>query len=505
MNERAACAAALTSTAATLTSRRDIVVHCIRDVDAPPGQFQRSAASITINAAAFTTLSPHDASVLGVLLHELGHAEHTPRRGVPARLAGWVDCLEEPRIEKAMLDAHPDAPAWLQASAAMAAPTRAPLDAAEAAEALILTFGRIAAGIVAADFAAEVISHCTALFSDIDVADLNAAITAATGVADSDLDSLIDHATVIADIVDRATGCDGVPPPGRHGHNHTQPIAADGDDTGDPPQPDTTSAPHQHRGASSTAVADQHTAIVSRIGSISSTLRPPTDDEVRQAVHVGSWLTGPTTPRSVTTEHAVASPPGRLRMPELLRAHAQLAMGLQVTARPWERSRTEDIATTPIEVGVIIDRSHSMRHHLDHVAGVAWIITQALTASGRGRSCLWGFSDFAETIPTSDTNSVVVPDVGRGSSALPFALDDYSKWVSAQPNTARTLAIISDGALQGPSITASLTSFADAGVRVVWCTPAGRAATSLPASVTHVALEQSNLVQELLSTTGGAG
>lgn len=505
MNETAATAAALTTMAAALTCRRDLVVHCVDEVDAPPGHFQLSTASVTINAAAFTNMDLASPRLRGVLLHEIGHAEHTPRRGVPARLAGWVDCLEEPRIERAMLTAHPDAPEWLQASAVMATPTQVPRDAAEAAEALILTFGRIAAGVVAADFADDLITSCADRFTAPDMCHLEAAIAAATTVADTDLDSLLTHAATIADIVDRTMGGNNIPPPGGHGHSHTQPL--DDDHSSPPPHPPADTGPEagmqSNRGAT-TGPADEHTAMVSPIGTISTTLRPPTNDEVRQAIHIGSWMTGPITPRSVVRGRAVASPPGRLHMPELLRAHAQLDMGLQVTARPWTRPHVEDMPTTPIEVGVIVDRSHSMRHHLDHVAGVAWIISQALTASGRGRSCLWGFSDFAEIIPTNDMHSVVVPDEGRGSSALPFALADYVKWSSSQPNTARTLAIISDGALQGRAIDTDIDHIASTGVRVVWCTPTGHAPTLLPASVTHVALDEANLVHELLSATRGA-
>lgn len=506
MNETAATAAALTSMAVALTCRRDLVVHCVNDPDAPPGHFQLSTASVTINAAAFTDMDLTSPRIRGVLLHEIGHAEHTPRRGVPARLAGWVDCLEEPRIERAMLTAHPDAAEWLQASAVMATPTQAPRDAAEAAEALILTFGRIAAGVAAAGFAGDLITCCAGWFADQeDMQHLEAAITAATTVADTDLDSLLTHASTIADIVDRTTGGNDVPPPGGHGHSHAQPV--DNDHSSLPPHPPADTSPEagmqSHRGAT-TGPADEHTAMVSPIGTISTTLRPPTNDEVRQAIHVGSWLTGPTTPRSVVRGRAAAAPPGRLHMPELVRAHAQLDMGLQVTARPWTRLHVEDMPTTPIEVGVIIDRSHSMRHHLDHVAGVAWIISQALTSSGRGRSCLWGFSDFAEIIPTSDVHSVVVPDEGRGSSALPFALADYSKWSSRQPNTARTLAIISDGALQGPAIDTDVDHLASTGVRVVWFTPRGNTPAQLPASATHVALDEANLIHELLSATRGA-
>lgn len=124
-------AAHLTRFAAQHCARGDVVVRV--DLQLPgPAQFDHATAQITVNPQLI--LNPIEWGMLaddpskatsfgrlaGALVHEVGHADHTRRRQLPAELEPWAALLEEPRIEAAMLAGDPDLRLLLAESAAAA-------------------------------------------------------------------------------------------------------------------------------------------------------------------------------------------------------------------------------------------------------------------------------------------------------------------------------------------------------------------------------------------------
>lgn len=509
----AAASATLTWTAAEWATRRDLIVKCVNDPTLPTGQFHFDTAHIVINLAAFTDgaddvlITDHPA-LLGVLLHEVGHAEHTPKRVVPPTLRAWVNLLEEPRIEGRMRDAHPRARDWLRQSGMTALKVREATSVADAAETIILAYGRVCAGVLADDDVAEVLSAPMTLVEPSILAVLQSSIESAVTLDDSDATGILVAAARIAAVIDAAGG-DATQSAAIIDHNLTasstneqQPpdISADPAVTAtallaDPPP------------AGATDLAAVHARRVTTLSPVSATTRPPHPHETAALTSVGSWLQGAVTPRELPTRHSSSRPPGKLDIRQVMWGQAQTDMGQVVTAAPWTRPRRAFTATQSIEIGIIVDRSYSARTYLDEAAGAAWVLTQSLAASHAGRARTWVFSDCAEVLADGLRDQVTVPKTGSGSSALPSALVNYLDWSVATTAT-RVLAVISDGTLQSEPLRGMISSIEQSGVRVLWCAPTVAAqqnsARHITASTHTMQLGVDNLIQTVLSLTSGS-
>jgi hypothetical protein len=512
----AAASADLTWVAAELGTRRDIVVTCIRDDEQPAGQFVFGRAEIVMNLPRLLDADEppegnqwwlKHARLMGVLVHELGHAHHTPRRQVPQHLRAWVNLLEEPRIEAAMLSSHIDTPTWLRSSALSSLIVQEPESAADAAETIILTVGRNAAGILTDADIADVIAPAERIFTAPQLHTLRIHIRRAATAADDDLDSILASAAGIAALVDEASGQTGLQPSGVDDHTLTDADLPDHTAVADagpthtlPPSPQGSAVTCRDAG-----LRDTHARMVTPIKPVSSTTRGPTAAERTRAQQIGSWLTGPSTSRLTRLDIPHSSPPGRMRTQEVMRGEAQHDLGVEVTAKPWSRTRVLDEPSASCDVAVIIDRSLSMRAHLDDAAGAAWVLDRALRSSGTGRACTWVFSDFAEVLPTGRPDEVVVPQEGSGSCGLAAALADFSRWSSSDRRVPRVLAVVSDGALRGAPVAPLLAEIEADGTHTLWCAPTPmslqRSAVHYTSRTHTMELGRDDLIQALLAAT----
>lgn len=485
--DHAALAAAMTWFVGDTITREDLIVAAINDDRAPRGEFLFTQARITLNAARIdmggytrgddlTAWAGTHPIAMGVLMHEAGHAEHTPRSRIcDPRVRIWVDLLEEPRIEAAMRDRHPHARTWLAASAATALTVREAFSTADAAQTFVLAYGRHAAGIFDQDQIADVLSAPRRTLPQWAVTELEHVITSAVWLADDDTAGISAAATTIADIVEEATTAAGERPP----HPNPTPDTGPGD-TQSPTQ--TTAEPPRVDDADDTTVPDAGDPANTKdsgrsriISQHNSFRRPPHPHEVREAHQIGSTLAGHAASTCIPIAKPSPRPPGRIRMRELVRAAAQQELGLPATALPWTRHEHRITPTQPFEVGIIVDRSDSMHLYFDAVAGLAWMLERSMTSAQAGRVCAWAFSDTSEVLPVGNVNEVVVPAGGATSTGLPDALRDYQLWTDHHGNHQRVLVIISDG--QFDSVRSPIADICSAGTRVLWWAPTTRALT----------------------------
>jgi hypothetical protein len=121
----------------------------------------------------------------------------------------------------------------------------------------------------------------------------------------------------------------------------------------------------------SSAVADP------RLGTPTRRLREPTPAEQAAARRLARALRAAAHRRRVTTAVTSPTPPGRLRMRDVLVADAQRAAGAVPTAEPFTRTLRRGMPTPPLRLGIACDVSRSMSLLARPVASAAWIPARA--------------------------------------------------------------------------------------------------------------------------------
>lgn len=543
-NHASAIAAHLSEFAAVHSRRRDVIVRVDNTLNGR-AQFDRSTAQITVNLNRIldpgerTQLQATPAhaieytALVGVLVHEIGHADHTPRRALPAHLERWAAVLEEARIERIMLERNPDWQTPLAASAA--AVTRHPRsgDTIGAIELLALLGGRTHARVFPAAKTAAPLEQAAQFLDSHDAQKVLEIAAAAADLADTGHEAMAQLAGRLYEIVVQYSTA-GAAATDLLGH-----VAAGGSTD----QPDTAQAQrtsssndeHHTRSAGETtgpgegsgplrsptpkhSGGNANVSVVRNPGFYSGSLgagrardwftvttlpasqsstRPASALDHQKVRRLGSWLAGQYTPAEVTGTITAAAPPGSARMAELVRATAQHDLGLQVTAAPWRRRRTREQPTTPVDLGLIVDRSTSMAEHLAAAADTAWTLTQALTGTV-GRAQTWVFGDRAHTLPAADRTRIITPVPAGTTLALLPAVLDYARW--SRPNgAARMLVVLSDGGLQGDPVRQELERLTEQGVSVIGLAPTtgsvAALAHHLPAEASVTALGSDLLAQ----------
>ena len=507
-----AAAATLTWWATDFTHRDDLIVTVGFD-DEHPGRYIFDEARIHIDLSRFD-IDPSQTlcgsswvhahpEVLGVVVHEIGHADHTPRRRVPPSLRAWVDLLEEPRVERAMVDAYPETVGWLAASARRALVVREAHAPADAVAALILSLGRVHAGVLDDGDIVDLVAIVERALPPTIRAEVFDVIATAVHFKDQQLTDILAAAARIVALLE-GVGAD-TDPAAVADHQATT-RAEDGGGPNDSTslgENASTDPPGGTMVAGGSAGIDNgvdnaHRMSVTAVAAVTSSSRAPSQEERIMVSRIGSWLRGNDTEAVVRRSRPRSRPTGHLRMQSLMRAQSQHDLGLSQTATPWIRTQTRHDQTASVELAVIIDRSKSMEPQLDRVAGTTWVIGQSLTP-GLGRSCTWVFSEFAEVLPQNHSDRVTVPTASGGSTALAAALKDYQIW--STPGAAKVLAIISDGALRGDAVQPMLAAIAATGTRIIWFTPTSSTmrlpSFHAPAGTPIVALDDVDLAQEL--------
>ncbi|MFC0313566.1 hypothetical protein ACFQNE_03120 [Gordonia phosphorivorans] len=491
-------AAQLTELAAHHSDRGDLIVRVDNDLDGY-AQFDRRTAQISVNVNQLVGDGPaanlYEGSVapaqypalLGALAHEAGHADYTRPRRMPAAVEPWAALLEEPRMERRVLERNPELRTVLAASAATVLGESLTANPIAAMELLILLGGRALTGVFPTSLVRAPLQRALTALRDADRSRVQQIVGRAVALADDDLDALQDCAQELAQIA--ATYDQDAAP--RTAPGHAAPTSEDNDDrsnqdeaaaadpepvTGDHPDEVVQKFPPAYIGADpkflsaalpNIAATDWYT--VTALDQNQSTVREATAADYQAVRKIGSWVAGHHHDATVTTTVAAASPPGALRMAELVRASAQQELGLAVTALPWRRRRTLITPTVPVDVGMIVDRSHSMTSFMPAIADATWVLHHALTA-GTGRSQSWVFAERAHILPATSPSHILTPTAEGTTIAMLPALLDYRRW--ARPHgSARLLVVISDGGLYGDPVREELARLHDEGVMVVGLAP----------------------------------
>lgn len=508
----------LTGLAAKSTGRHDIIVRLDQQLPVP-AQFDLAEATISMNLLrlldppevdrllAAPTAAEEFPHLLGALIHEVGHADHTRFHRLPPPIAEWATVIEEPRIEKVMVDKDPANAPLLAASAARVLGEAG--DAIAAMELMVLLGGRVLAGVFPAARAKDALGRASEHLAVGDADRVLELTGRGVELDDDDLAGLVEVADAlhqiaarysttgrpsgaVVDVVDSSAGDEQEP------ESEADPGSRD-EDVADrigsfpPPQPGSEPRPaaampprdrpgyigRNARFMSSTLNAESAADwfSVTTLPAPESEGRAATPADHRRVHQLGSWLSGQHTPAQVATRTATAAPPGRLHMSELVRATAQHDLGLPVTATPWTRQRTREAPTAAMDVGLIVDRSDSMGPHMEAVAETAWTLAQAL-ARPVGRAQTWVFSDIANTLPVADVDQIVVPHAHGGTIALLPAIEDYARWTPSR-DRARVCLILSDGALYGDPVRDVLARLAADGVVVAGLAPTADGAAAL--------------------------
>lgn len=159
---------------------------------------------------------------IGLLAHEAAHARHTrwtptAFAGVPQTVARAAVLLEEPRIERRQLSRRPGDRVYLRAASQLLdlpspADGSVPATRWHAAQAALLTAGRVDAGVLDASEVKDVLRLCRATLGS-DLRKLRAVWRKALELADGDADGLITLAARWVDIVGVDDPTAAPPPP----------------------------------------------------------------------------------------------------------------------------------------------------------------------------------------------------------------------------------------------------------------------------------------------------
>lgn len=96
--------------------------------------------------------------------------------------------------------------------------------------------------------------------------------------------------------------------------------------------------------------------------------------------------------RADTISHIpVDKPQGKMVMRQAVRRSIQRDMGVEVTAKPWNRMHHEQQLNPPLIMGVAMDVSHSLKEYIPAFMRYMWSLNEAiLMNSGEVHNILWG-------------------------------------------------------------------------------------------------------------------
>ena len=441
-------------------------------------------------------------AVWGATVHECAHAAHT-RWHPPARTRpAWADAarqLEESRIEHHQVTRRPGDRRWLRASTrnlvigdftAAAAPPASP---AEAGSAAALILARVDAGILEPAECAPVEQAVTSVIGAAKMRQLRQTWRAAHATADSDTRTMITLGRRWCRILGIAPD-QPAPASPASGTASTSSVAAAVSTAAAtitaavaaefaPPPPAFPPGKDAQRAAETTARRNAARAArqVFQPGpgrpAPAPGSREPTQAEQAAARRLARALRAASAGGRAATTITSATPPGRLKMRQVLAADAQRAAGALPTARPFTRTQRRRVPAPPLKVGIMCDVSGSMLTYTGPAASAGWILARAAAA-----------------IPAAQTATVtygqhVTPVTHPGHAPATVteftALDAYEKFTTAvdaldgalglsRPGTARLLVVISDGHYkdtQYPAGQKQIARLTATGCGVLWIAP----------------------------------
>jgi hypothetical protein len=424
-----------------------------------------------VSPATATPASPADRErypvLWGALTHEGGHAAHSKVCPPPAERANWCQAahlLEESRMEAAQITRRPGDRRWLRATVSkliledFTAAGAAPGTPREAGSAAALLLARRDAGILEPAETADVAAKVEKAIGADALHRLEATWKQAHQAADDDARAIVRLArrwcrilgldpdaappapieTGISDLLDAIREAIGAIT-----------AAVDADFTPPPPVPPGKKA---ERDAENTARIDADRAAREVFArrttppAVTGT-RDPREPEKTAARRLTRTLRDATAGGRDTVTFTSPTPPGRLRMRQVLAADAQRAAGARPTAEPFTRTRSRRVPAPPLRVGIACDISGSMEDFTGPVASAAWILARAASAlpAATTATVLYGERVHSLTHPGHAPARVTDFAAPDGTEQLCRAIDALDGALGlSRPGTARLLAIVSD-------------------------------------------------------------
>ncbi len=405
--------------------------------------------------------------IWGALTHEGGHAAHSKVCPPPAGKANWCGAahlLEESRMEAAQVTRRPGDRRWLRATVSQliledfTTAGAAPGTPREAGSAAALVLARESAGILEAAETADVAAKVEKAIGAGALKRLEATWSAAHQAADDDARTMVRLARRWCRIL--GLDPDAAPPaPIETGLSDLldairDAIAAisaavEADFTPPPPFPPGQEA---DREGEKDARADADRAAREVFGrrtpppAVTGT-REPREAETAAARRLTRTLREATAGGRDTVTVTSATPPGRLRMREVMAADAQRAAGARPTAEPFTRTRGRRVPAPPLRVGIACDISSSMGAFTGPVASAAWILARAASAlpGATTATVLYGRGVHALTHPGHAPAQVTDFKAPDGTERLCRAIDAMDGALGlSRPGAARLLVIVSD-------------------------------------------------------------
>jgi hypothetical protein len=518
-----AFSAKMTAQVPAIADRADLTVTVAPGAGrGAPACFLPATAEIEVNGdhlgvdpATANPASPADRerypALWGATVHECAHAAHSRWRAPEGTSAAWsaaATALEESRIEARQITRRPADRAWLRAStcqivirdfAAAATPPASPAEAGSAA-ALILARGD--AGILEPAETGPVERAVAAAIGADKLARLRQVWREAHATADTDAKAMVRLGRRWCRILgitpdqpapkaDPAQPGQGAPSPVAEAVGEAAAaVAAASAAEFVPPimfpagQAEAREAENSARRQAGTAASQVFARDpADGSGGTSGITREPTGEEQAAAQRLARALREASAGGRAQTTIASATPPGRLRMRQVVAADAQRAAGALPTARPFTRVQRRRVPAPPLAVGIACDVSGSMSSYAGPVASTAWILARAtaslpaartatVTYGRRVRPVTWPgavpakVSEFTATDRYEDFTTAV--------AALDGALG------LASPGASRILVIVSDGRYKGTQHADGqklITRLAASGCQVIWIAPAGTSTT----------------------------
>lgn len=397
----------------------------------------------------------------GVLIHEAGHASHTPedRAELQDEDPGVIDAvtlLEEIRMEAQVIRNRPSDSRWLRvASHEILLRDRDIASDNAAFAAVVLVEGRVHAGTLRPEDVEEVAKATSALLDPGDRKKILDICERSTRVADDDLPGLIALGRELAALrpENPSGGAEAILGAIRDALGDAAGEMSgegDGEDEGDGlGELRELLADKKAREEIEKAISE---AARNTMGGASGNSpekgeRHATPEERQARNRLTEKLREVRWRDRTTVKRSSTLPPGRLRTREALRRSAEQSLGKMTTARPWQTTRRRAVDLPRLTCGVLLDTSGSMSYAATELSGSLWAIAHAVFDNG-GRVAGALFGDTAETILPVERppRHVVQIHPSGGTEHVPEGielLDDLLRW--DREEGPRLLVLVSDG------------------------------------------------------------
>jgi hypothetical protein len=498
----------MTEAVVDLAGREDLVVGCWPGAGDgapgcyfPPARVEVDGAYLGVDPATCDPSRPSDRErypvMWGVLAHEAAHSRHsvwTVPDGAPNAIAQAAIILEESRIEACQLSRRPADRHWLRASASALILAGVPLPEMtvwDAAHAAALLLARVDAGVLEEDEVIAVARVVEGILGPDRLAELRTIWKEAQRTAADDAAAMLGLGrrwchTLGIDLdappprPEREPGAAGVPSP----LQEAIAIAVDAVAVSVSPAP--SSDPARVTSRMAEAAAQQRAQTTARTvfipdrrstrsaGSPLREDRAPTPAERAAASRLARAPRSAGHRERTSTTSTSPTPPGRLRMREVLAGEAQRAAGKLPTAEPFIRTSSRHIASPPLRLGIACDISGSMEAWARPIASAAWILARAAAHVPEARSATVAFGAQVHPVTYPRAISARVREFAAHDNFERFceAIDALDGALElSRPGTTRLLVIVSDGQFrpnqrrEGPARIARLTR---AGCAVLW-------------------------------------